>query len=957
MNDFNLEIAALSPEQKALFDKLLKQSGLSHVKTSEISRISILKRKYADNIPLSFAQQRLWFFQQLNPDNGAYNVFSALRLKGQLKVTLLEKVFTEIVRRHETLRTTFITNSEGQPVQVIASPQPFTLPILDLREASNVEQEVERLAIAQAQCPFELTQPLLRITLLKLTATEHVLLLTMHHIISDRWSLGVFVREMKALYEAFSNERSSPLPELPIQYADWAIWQQQYLQGEVLEAQMNYWKQQLANLPVLELPTDKPRPAIATYKGAKQSFELSKALTDALKALSAKEGVTLFTLLLTVFKVLLHKYTHQNDIVVGTDIANRNRVETEGLIGFLINTLVLRTNLSENPTFRQLLNRVREVTLKAYDNQDIPFDKLVDILKPERNLSDMVPLYQVKFDLQLAQVEPLELSGLTVSPLVFDNGTAKFELRFNLLETSQGLTGLVEYSTDLFEALTITRMVKHFQNLLEVIVANPEQRLSELSFLTESERHQLMVEWNDTKVEYPQHQCIHQLFEAQAERTPNAIAVVFEDQQLTYRELNAKANQLAHYLRYLGVKPEVLVGICVERSLDMVIGLLAILKAGGAYVPLDPTYPPQRLAFILKNAQVSVLLTQASLVQAMSQHKAKIVCLDTDGQAIAQHSQENVLCDLTDQNLAYVIYTSGSTGKPKGYKTLNSVQKIYDAALENRIERSSTMVALGGGVIGDMTGFAAATWLRGINFVQVPTTLLAMVDASIGGKTGVNHPQGKNLIGAFHQPRLVLIDPEVLKTLPVREFRAGMAEVIKYGIIWDAQLFGEMEQSKRLDQMRYIKPELIDTILTRSCQAKADVVSKDEKEAGLRAILNYGHTIGHAVESLTGYRVVNHGEAVAIGMVAAGQIAVALGMWQKEETERQDALIQKAGLPTQLPPGLNVDGIVDALQLDKKVKAGKVRFILPTQIGVVQITDEVPSDTIRQVLQGMMPSE
>ena len=287
------------------------------------------------------------------------------------------------------------------------------------------------------------------------------------------------------------------------------------------------------------------------------------------------------------------------------------------------------------------------------------------------------------------------------------------------------------------------------------------------------------------------------------------------------------------------------------------------------------------------------------------------------------------------------------------YKTLSSVQKIYDTALENRIERSSTMVALGGGVIGDMTGFAAATWLRGINVVQVPTSLLAMVDSAIGGKTGVNHPQGKNLIGAFHQPRLVLIDPEVLKTLPMREFRAGMAEVIKYGVIWDAELFAEMEASKRLDQLRYVKPELIHSILTRSCQAKADVVGKDEKEAGLRAILNYGHTIGHAVESLTGYKVVNHGEAVAIGMVAAGQIAVELGMWQKEETERQDALIQKAGLPTKLPDGVDIEAIIESLQLDKKVKAGKVRFILPTQIGVVTITDEVPSDTIRQVLQGM----
>jgi 3-dehydroquinate synthase len=287
------------------------------------------------------------------------------------------------------------------------------------------------------------------------------------------------------------------------------------------------------------------------------------------------------------------------------------------------------------------------------------------------------------------------------------------------------------------------------------------------------------------------------------------------------------------------------------------------------------------------------------------------------------------------------------------YKTLNSIQKLYDIALENRLERSSTMVALGGGVIGDMTGFAAATWLRGINVVQVPTTLLGMVDSAIGGKTGVNHPHGKNLIGAFHQPRWVLIDPEVLKTLPVREFRAGMAEVIKYGVIWDAELFDQLEQSKHLDQLRYVKPELIKSILIRSCQAKADVVSKDEKEGGLRAILNYGHTIGHAVESLTNYRLLKHGEAVGIGMVAAGQIAVNMGLWPQADAERQNALIQKAGLPTKLADGLDIEAIVEALQLDKKVQDGKVRFVLPTQIGVVTVTDEVTSETIRQVLRQM----
>ncbi|NJO27408.1 MAG: hypothetical protein HC874_07535 [Richelia sp. SL_2_1] len=526
MNDFERQIAALSPEQRMVFEKYLKQKRLNKERTQEISKIEIKKRQDFSEIPLSFAQQRLWFFQQLNPNNSAYNIFSALRIEGNLSIELLGKVFTEIVGRHESLRTTFTTNSEGIPIQVIAPSQPLKLPIVDLKEVPNRHEELQMLASKEAEKPFDLTKPLLRISLLKLAETEYVLLLTMHHIISDRWSLGIFVREMKVLYEFFSNKQSTsctnagqiPLSKLPIQYADWTVWQQKYLQGEVLEVQTNYWKKQLANLPVLKLPTDRPRPAIATYKGVKQSFELSKTLSDALKTLSVKEGITLFTLLLTVFKVLLYKYTNQNDVVVGTDIANRNQVETEGLIGFLINTLVLRTDLSRNPIFTQLLSRVREVTLKAYVHQDLSFDKLVDILKPERNLSEMVPLFQVKFDLQQVQVEPVELSNLTVSPLNFDNGTAKFELRFNLSQTDRGLTGLVEYSTDIFDTNTITRMVEHYRNLLERIVANPQQHLSELSLLTEQEKRQLLVECNNTEVEYPL-RCIHELFEAQVEKT------------------------------------------------------------------------------------------------------------------------------------------------------------------------------------------------------------------------------------------------------------------------------------------------------------------------------------------------------------------------------------------------------------------------------------------------------
>ncbi|MFN6517350.1 MAG: non-ribosomal peptide synthetase, partial [Nostoc sp. CreGUA01] len=450
------------------------------------------------------------------------------------------------------------------------------------------------------------------------------------------------------------------------QYVDFATWQRQWLQGKVLETQLSYWLKQLENAPkVLELPTDYPRPATQTFRGATYSFELSKELSASLNKLSQQQGSTLFMTLLAAFQTLLWRYTGLEDIVVGSPIANRNRTEIEGLIGFFINTLVLRTNLAGNPSFEELLKRVREVALGAYAHQDLPFELLVERLQPERDLSH-TPLFQVMFVLQNAPMSALELPGLTLSSVESDSGTANFDLTLFIIETESGLVGSLTYSTDLFEETSIHRMVKHLQTLLEGIVTNPQQRLSQLPLLTESEKHQLLVEWNDTQVEYSQQQCIHELFEAQVERTPDAIAVVFEDEQLTYWELNARANQLAHYLQQLGVKPEVLVGICVERSLSMVIGLLAILKAGGAYVPLDPNYPKERLAFILGDAQAPVLLTQTSLLETIPEHKAKVVCLHTDWYLIAQQSQENVSSQVITDNLAYVVYTSGSTGRPKG---------------------------------------------------------------------------------------------------------------------------------------------------------------------------------------------------------------------------------------------------------------------------------------------------
>ncbi|WP_335214005.1 amino acid adenylation domain-containing protein [Nostoc sp.] len=637
------------------------KAGLG-LETATIERIS-----RSQQLPLSFAQQRLWFLAQLEPNSPFYNIPAAVRLQGELNLKGLQQSFKEILHRHEALRTNFHT-IEGQPVAVISSATSVLLPVFDISELTSNQQqaEVRQLADFEAQQPFDLNSDLLlRVKLLRLNELEHILLLTMHHIASDGWSVGVLVREVATLYQTCCDQQPSTLAELPIQYVDFAAWQRQWLQAEVLQSQISYWKKQLEGAPaILELPTDHPRPAVITFQGASYSFNLSLELSQALNKFSQQQGSTLFMTLLAAFQTLLWRYTGNEDIVVGSPIANRNRQEIEGLIGFFVNTLVLRTNLAGNLTFGELLTRVREVALGAYAHQDLPFEQLVEQLQPQRDLS-YTPLFQVMFVLQNAPMSALELPGLTLSLLESESHTAKFDLTLYMTETAEGLVGTLEYNSDLFESNTISRMAGHLQTLLSGIVTNPQQHLKDLPLLTQVEQA-LLAEWNHTQVEYPQEKCIHQLFEAQVERTPDAVAVVFEDEQLTYCELNARANQLAHYLRSLGVKPEVLVGICVQRSLEMIVGLLGILKAGGAYVPLDPTYPSERLTFILKDAQVPVLLTQGRLLEAMPQHQAKVICLDTDWQTIAQESKKNSVSNVTANNLAYVIYTSGSTGRPKG---------------------------------------------------------------------------------------------------------------------------------------------------------------------------------------------------------------------------------------------------------------------------------------------------
>ncbi|BAY23182.1 amino acid adenylation domain-containing protein [Calothrix sp. NIES-2100] len=631
--------------------------------------------------PVSFAQQRLWFFDQLIPHNTLYNVPTVIRLTGLLNLTALKQTFNEIVRRHETLRTTFIV-WDGQPLQAIAPSLTIPISVLNIQQLPADEREVEAKSIVTAEIehPFDLSSgPLLRVKLLVLSQTEHILLLNMHHIICDDWSIGVLIREMGALYAAFAQNQPSPLLELPLQYADFAHWQREWLQKEVLQTQLAYWQQQLNGISGLHLPTDKPRAAIQSYQGATQFLELPKKLTDALEKLSQQEGVTLFMTLLAAFQTLLYRYTHQEDIAVGSPIANRNRSEIEGLIGFFVNSLVLRANLSENPTFRELLGRVREVTLGAYSQQDLPFEKLVEELHPERNLSHH-PLFQVVFSFQNSPMSALELPGLVPSFKNIDLKKTRFDLELHLWkcsedfrslwganwEYSEGIRGVMVYKTDLFDKATISWMLEHFKTLLSGIVINPEQRLANLPLLSKSELYKLLVEWNNTQADYPSDKCIHHLFEEQVQQHPDDIAVIFGNEQLTYQELNSRSNKLAQYLQKLGVSSETLVGISISQSIEMIIGLLGILKAGGAYLPLDPSYPQERLKFMLEDAQVSILLTQENLIKHFQGFSNQIISIDKDWEFITQEKEDNCKSDLNSDNLAYVIYTSGSTGKPKG---------------------------------------------------------------------------------------------------------------------------------------------------------------------------------------------------------------------------------------------------------------------------------------------------
>lgn len=688
-SDLDLE---LSEKRRTLLDLLLSEESIASAPPDVIP-----KRVSAGTAPLSFAQERLWFIDQLMPGSPAYNLPVALRLSGTLDAGALRRSFNEIVRRHETLRTGFEA-VDGKPAQVISPDLELEIPIVDLAGLSQIERETEaqRIADAESSRPFDLTRPpLMRVMLVKLAEDDNGFIVTMHHIISDAWSLGVLTREASLLYDAFSNGRPSPLPELPIQYADYATWQRATIQRSGFEEYIINLKERLAGeLPVLDLPTDRPRPPIQTNNGASEVLALDEDIAVGLRSLAQSEGATLFMKLLAAFNVLLYRYSGRELIAVGTPIASRSRSELEVMIGFLVNTLLLVTRIDDRRTFRELLRRQKSVALEAFLHPDLPFEILVDELQPARTLSHS-PLFQVAFNLVSATTDGSDSGGFGEGWLDIEYTTAKFDITLAVQDTGSELAALLEYNTDLFDRATITAMSRRFNKLLRAITEDPDRHLRDIPLLLDEEAEQVLSEWTETTTEYPRDSCIHFLFEEQVDRNPDAIAVQMEGIAVTYRELDRRANQLARYLGESGIGPETRVAICVERSIEMLVGLLGILKTGGAYVPLDPGYPLDRLSLMLDEIQAPVVLTLDRLADLMPAFALQLICLDSDWERIAAESDLPVERNVSAENLAYVMYTSGSTGRPKGVSINHrAVIRLVRGTSYVKLDDSPTMLGL-----------------------------------------------------------------------------------------------------------------------------------------------------------------------------------------------------------------------------------------------------------------------
>jgi amino acid adenylation domain-containing protein len=837
-------INALSPQQRALFELRLKRTPLPSEKS-----LTIPKRAQWDNRPLSLDQENLWLIDQLEPGLSAYNLSTSFNLGGDLDMPALIRAVNEIVRRHEVLRTCF-HSTDGMPVQVIAASLTLSIPVINLESLTDSSRalELKRLTNQFTRQPFNLAaSPLLRVALVRLGEHEHIMLMTLHHIITDRWSFSILWRELTTLYAAFAAGQPSPLPELPIQFADFAVWQRQRLQGEFLESQLAFWRKQLEGAStILHLPTDRARPPLQTYEGERQYWKPDPKVWNKFKALSRQEGVTLYMSMLAAFGTLLYRYAGHDDINIGTPYANRHLVETEGLIGYLLNMLLLRINLAGNPTFRELLNRVREVTLNAYDYSEVPFAKIVEELQPQRDLS-CNPLFQAAYvhhDLKdrVATSPTVSLKGLEIEAC-----TSIFDLTLGLRDQPDNPTLIFEYKTRLFDAATITRMRGRFDTLLESIVSDPQRRLSELQMLSEAERHQLLVEFNDTETVYPQDLCLHQLFEQQVERTPDALALTFEDEHSTYAQLNSRANQLAHYLQEQGIGVEDRVGVLLERSIEMVVSLLAILKAGAAYVPLDPAYPLDRLLYMTEDARLRLLLTHSCFAEKFSTASVRQLCLDTASAVLSAHSTANPTCAVLPENPVYVIYTSGSTGRPKG------VLSSHRAAL-NRFSWMWRHYPFEAGEVccqKTSLSFVDSVWetlgplLQGIPSIIIPDERLK------------EPAQFVDVLNQAGVTRIVLVPSLLRAMLDSNNSLSGLLTGMKY-----ITCSGEAIDLNLWQQLRQKLPESALINLYGSSEVSADVTSYDSREGRWETCV----PLGRPISNMSVYILDDWMEAVAVGV-------------------------------------------------------------------------------------------
>ncbi len=725
---------------------------------------ALAPRPRTGKIPLSFSQQRLWFIDQLEPGGNQYNIPAAIRIHGKLNHEVFEKALNSVIQRHESLRTVF-RNEKGEPVQVIKEESGLAIPVYDLSHlnADERERQAQSLAEKEVKRPFNLAAgPLLRVVIIKLEAEDQVVVFSLHHIISDGWSVGILIREFADFYKSMEKKESAVLPELPVQYADFAAWQREWLKGTALEEQLRYWKEKLAGAPpLLELPLDFPRPAVQTFNGGRESILLPEDLLKKMKEKSRAQNATLFMMLLALFKILLYRYSGEGDLVVGSPIAGRNHSEIEDLIGFFVNNLVLRTKLSRNETFQEVLEKVRETALEAYLHQDIPFEKLVEELHPVRDLSHS-PLFQVMFVMQNLPVPEFKLPGLSVSGFELDGQTSSYDLSLVIQEAPDGLAVEMEYNTDLFRAETIRRMLGHYHRLLTSVSDTDECKIGDIPLLSQNERESITVEWNQTAVNYPENMTAHQIFESVSADFPDSVAVHYsgnispeDPQKVTYSELNRRANQLAHYLRKMGLRPEGTVAICMERSVEMIMAILAVLKAGGAFLPVDPAHPISRREYMMQDSGTAILLTQEKLLGQSVPDVPQIIAVDRDWDKIRRFGGTNPDSPVTPQNLAYIIYTSGSTGKPKGtllqhggLANLATVQKVaFDIQPGKRIMQFSSL------------SFDASVWEFVMALLNGATLCLTTREVIMSGR---------NLSGYLRDEKIniITLPPSVLAVLP-----------------------------------------------------------------------------------------------------------------------------------------------------------------------------------------------